>query len=74
MDSLVEKDVLQDSSAYVNELELNSEFKTTSMRKKLVEQHLQWKKEAYKVKKIQLLKKRFWFLDKQQNTRSIAWI
>lgn len=48
MDSLVEKDVLQDSSAYVNELELNSEFKTTSTRKKLVEQHHQWKKEEYK--------------------------
>jgi transposase len=48
MDSLVEKEVLQDASAFVNELEENSEFKTTSTRKKLVEQHHEWKKEAYK--------------------------
>jgi hypothetical protein len=44
MDSLVEK-VLDDASAFfVDELEENSEFKTTSTRKKLVEQHHQWKK------------------------------
>jgi len=48
MDSLVEKEVLEDASAFVNELEENSEFKTTSGRKKLVEQHHQWKEEAYK--------------------------
>lgn len=48
MDSLVEKEVLEDASAFVDELEENSEFKTTSTRKKLVEQHHQWKKEAYK--------------------------
>ena len=48
MDSLVEKEVLDDASAFVNELEENSEFKTTSTRKKLVEQHHDWKKEAYK--------------------------
>lgn len=48
MDSLVEKEVLEDASAYVNELEENSEFKITSTRKKLVEQHHQWKKEKYK--------------------------
>ena len=48
MDSLVEKEVLEDASAFVDELEENSEFKTTSARKKLVEQHHQWKKEAYK--------------------------
>jgi len=48
MDSLVEKEVLEDASAFVNELEENSEFKTTSTRKKLVEQHHAWKKEAYK--------------------------
>lgn len=34
MDSLVEKEVLEDASAFVNELEENSEFKTTSTRKK----------------------------------------
>ncbi|GAA4520814.1 IS1182 family transposase [Sphingobacterium thermophilum] len=48
MDSLVEKEVLEDASAFVDELEANSEFKTTSTRKKLVEQHHAWKKEAYK--------------------------
>ena len=48
MDSLIEKQVLDDASAFVNELEENSEFKTTSTRKKLVEQHHNWKKEAYK--------------------------
>jgi transposase len=48
MDSLVEKEVLEDASAFVDELEENSEFKTTSTRKKLVEQHHNWKKEAYK--------------------------
>ncbi|WP_216629137.1 transposase [Sphingobacterium lumbrici] len=37
MDSLVEKDVLEDASAYVNELEENSEYKVTTERKKLVE-------------------------------------
>jgi len=48
MDSLVEKEVLEDASAYVSELEENSEFKVTSTRKKLVERHHNWKKEAYK--------------------------
>lgn len=48
MDSIVEKEVLDDASAFVDELEENSEFKTTSTRKKLVEQHHNWKKEAYK--------------------------
>lgn len=47
MDSLIEKDVLEDASAFVNELEENSEFKVTSERKKLVEQHHNWKKEEY---------------------------
>uniref|UniRef100_UPI00375122B4 IS1182 family transposase n=1 Tax=Flavobacterium sp. TaxID=239 RepID=UPI00375122B4 len=48
IDSLLEKEVLDDASAFVNELEENSEFKTTSTRKKLVEQHHAWKEEAYK--------------------------
>lgn len=47
MDSLIEKEVLQDASAFVNELEENSEFKTTSTRKKLVEQHHTWKEKEY---------------------------
>lgn len=48
MDSLVEKEVLEDASAFVNELEENSEFKVTTERKKLVERHHAWKAEAYK--------------------------
>ena len=48
MDSLVEKEVLEDASAFVDELEENSEFKATSPRKKLVEQHHQWKEKEYK--------------------------
>jgi len=47
MDSLVEKEVLEDASAFVGELEENSEFKVTSTRKKLVERHHKWKEEAY---------------------------
>lgn len=47
MDSLVEKEVLKDASAFVDELEENSEFKVTSTRKKLIEQHHNWKKEEY---------------------------
>ena len=34
MDSLVEKEVLEDASAFVNELEENSEYKVTSTRKR----------------------------------------
>lgn len=48
MDSLVEKEVLEDASAFVDELEENSEYKVTSNRKKLVERHHAWKKKAYK--------------------------
>lgn len=48
MDSLLEKEVLEDASAFVNELEENSEFKVTSERKKQVERHHNWKKTAYK--------------------------
>lgn len=48
MDSLIKKEILEDASAYVSELEENSEFKTTTGRKKLVERHHQWKTEAYK--------------------------
>ena len=48
MDSLVEKEVLEDASAFVNELEENSEFKTTSTRKKMVHQHHHGKEKEYK--------------------------
>ena len=44
MDSLVEKEVLEDASVYVNELQEHSHYKVTSTRKKLVEQHHQWEK------------------------------
>lgn len=36
MDSLVEKEVLEDASAYVNESEENSEYQVTALRKKQV--------------------------------------
>jgi len=48
MDSLVEKELIDDSSAYVNELEDNSEYKVTTARKKLVDRHHAWKAEEYK--------------------------
>ena len=47
MDSLVEKEVVEDASAYVDELNENSEYQVTSTRKKLVERHHNWKKDAY---------------------------
>jgi transposase len=48
MDSLVEKEIVEDASAYVNELNEGSEYKVTSTRKKLVEQHHDWQKQEYK--------------------------
>jgi transposase len=48
MDSLVEKEIIEDASAFVDELEENSEYKVTTERKKLVERHHEWKAEAYK--------------------------
>lgn len=48
MDSLLEKEVLEDVSAFVDELNDNSEFKVTTTRKKLVEQHHKWKQKEYK--------------------------
>ncbi|WP_198673066.1 IS1182 family transposase [Algoriphagus litoralis] len=48
MDSLLEKEVAEDASAYVDELDEGSEFKVTTARKKLVERHHNWKEEAYK--------------------------
>lgn len=48
MDSLVEKEVIEDASAFVEELNENSEYKVTTARKKLVESHHKWKQEAYK--------------------------
>lgn len=51
MDSLVEKEVLEDVENYTKELEDHSEFKSqtvSAQRKKEVERHHAWKKEAYK--------------------------
>jgi transposase len=48
MDSLVEKDILDDASAFVDEFDENSEFKVTTTRKKLVDQHHAWKAETFK--------------------------
>ena len=48
MDSLIEKEVLDDVAYYANELNKNSEYNVSQSRKKLVEQHHDWKKEAYK--------------------------
>ena len=48
MDSLVEKEVLSDVDYYAQELNDNSEYKVSHTRKKLVDQHHDWKTEAYK--------------------------
>ena len=48
MDSLIEKEVLADADFYAEELNENSEFKVSSTREKLVNQHHNWKEEAYK--------------------------
>ncbi len=48
MDSLVEKEVIEDASAFVDELNENSEFKVTTERKKLVARHHSWQEEEYK--------------------------
>ena len=48
MDSLVEKEVLDDADYYADELNENSEYKVSNTRNKQVEQHHDWKKKAYK--------------------------
>lgn len=48
LDSLLEKEVLDDASAYAGELDAESEFKVSAARKKLVDRHHAWKEEAYK--------------------------
>lgn len=48
MDSLVEKEILDDASAFVDEFDENSEYKVTTTRKKLVDQHHAWKADAFK--------------------------
>lgn len=51
MDSLKEKEVLQDGDDYTDELTSNEEAQTTKVspvRKKVTEQHHEWKAKAYK--------------------------
>ena len=48
MDSLVEKEVMEDAQTYANELNQGSEYKVSQSRKKAVEKHHKWKEEAYK--------------------------
>ncbi len=48
MDSLVEKEVLDDVDYYAQELNENSQYKVSQTRKKLVDQHHHWKTETYK--------------------------
>jgi transposase len=48
MDSLLEKEVVEDAQMYMDELNEGSEYKVSKTRKELVEQHHAWKEEAYK--------------------------
>lgn len=50
LDSLVEKEVVDNTRAYLDELNQNDEDKpvVTEQRKKMVDQHHAWKKRAYK--------------------------
>src|SRR5215469_18406480 len=48
LDSLVEKEIIDDVAVYVDELNQNSEFKVTAQKKKQVEQHHNWKKRTKK--------------------------
>jgi len=43
MDSLIEKEVLEDVAVYADELNTNSDYKVTSAKKKEVERHHEWK-------------------------------
>jgi transposase len=48
MDSLVEKEVVEDAEYYCNELNEGSEFKVSKSKKDRVEYHHGWKAETYK--------------------------
>jgi hypothetical protein len=48
MDSLLEKDVVEDAELYADELNEGSEYKVSKTRKALVESHHAWKVKAYK--------------------------
>ena len=47
MDSLLEKEVLEDIEKYSGELDFNSEIKVSAEKKKQVEQHHKWKEKNY---------------------------
>jgi transposase len=47
LDSLVEKEVLEDVQYYAEELNQNSEYKVSATRKKLVERHHNWKEKEF---------------------------
>jgi transposase len=44
LDTLLEKEILDDAAVYADELNENSEYKVTAQKKKRVEQHHDWKK------------------------------
>lgn len=48
MDSLVEKEVVDDAAVYANELDEGSEYQVSVERKKRVERHHSWKRKEYK--------------------------
>lgn len=48
MDSLLEKEVVEDAELYMDELNEGSEYKVGKTRKAMVEKHHAWKVEAYK--------------------------
>jgi transposase len=48
MDSLVEKEIIEDVAYYAEELNEGSEFKVSASIKKAVDRHHAWKAEAYK--------------------------
>ncbi|MBL0294156.1 MAG: transposase [Saprospiraceae bacterium] len=48
LDSLVEKEVMNDVESYAEELNEGSEYKVSKARKKQVDRHHAWKAKAYK--------------------------
>lgn len=48
MDSLVEKEIIDDVQTYAEEFNANSEYQVSTQKKKEVEQHHAWKAEAFK--------------------------
>ena len=48
MDSLEEKEIIDDVQTYAEELNANSEYQVSTQKKKEVEQHHAWKTEAFK--------------------------